>query len=160
VTAVSAYRAVAPRLGTLVVALVIVVVVEVVLGLTAALIPVAVFLLVRWSLLGAVVGAEGADAPLGVLRRSAALARGNWWRTASILLVVAAALLAGPAVGVLVLLFTGAAFDLVNLIAALVYTAALPFAAVAMSYLYFDLRERGAAEAAGHPVAAGALPSS
>ena len=49
------------------------------------------------------------------------------------------------------LLFTGAAFDLVNLIAALVYVAALPFAAVVTAYLYFDLRARReeAASAAG-----------
>lgn len=160
VTAVSAYRAVLSRLGGLIAAVAIVAAILVVLGLTAVLVPVAVFLLVRWSLLGTVVGAEGAVAPLAVLRRSAALARGNWWRTASILLVVAAALLAGPAIGVLVLLFTGAAFDLVNLLAAVVYVAALPFAAVAMSYLYFDLRERGASEAAEEPAAAEALPSS
>ena len=42
----------------------------------------------------------------------------------------------------LTLLFTGAAFDLVNLIAALVYVAALPFAAIVTTYLYFDLVAR------------------
>ena len=58
------------------------------------------------------------------------------------------ALLLGPAVGVLTLLFTGAAFDLVNLIAALVYVAALPFAAIVTTYLYFDLGARQEAAAA------------
>ena len=151
VTALSAYRAVLPRLRTLLAALVIVVAIEVVLTLTAVLAPVAVFLLVRWSLVGVVVGAEGAGSPVGLLRRSAELARGSWWRTASIVLVAAAALLAGPAVGVLVLLFTGAAFDLVNLIAAIVYVAALPFAAVVATYLYYDLSERHEAEDAEDP---------
>jgi hypothetical protein len=150
VTALTAYRGVLPRLRTLVAALVILVVAEIVLTLTVVLVPVAVFLLVRWSLLGVVEGVEGGSA-LGVLRRSAELARGHWWRTASILLVVVVALLLGPAVGVLVLVFTGTAFDLVNLIAALVYVAALPFAAVVTTYLYLDLRERHEAAAAEEP---------
>jgi hypothetical protein len=157
VTAFSAYREVAPRLGVLVLAFVIVAAVTVVLSLSVVLVPVAAFLLVRWSLLGAVVGLEGGTA-VSALRRSAALARGHWWRTASILLVLVVALLLGPVVGGFVLVFTGAAFDLVNMIAALVYVAALPFAAVVSTYLYFDLRERQEAAAdalGGAPVPAG-----
>ena len=42
----------------------------------------------------------------------------------------------------MILILTGAAFDLVNLIAALVYVASLPAAAVVQTYLYFDLRAR------------------
>jgi hypothetical protein len=114
---------------------------------------------VRWALLAVVVGVEGGDSALAVLGRCAALARGNWWRMASIVLgVTGAALLAGPAVGVLVLLFTGAAFDLVNVIAALVYVAALPFAAVAMTYLYFDLRDRHESATVGEAVLDGVPP--
>jgi hypothetical protein len=148
--ALDAYRAMLPRMRSLVPALVILVAVEVVLSLSVVLLPVAVFLLVRWSLLAVVAGVEGGG-PVALLRRSAALTRGRWWRAASIVLVVAVALILGPAIGVLVLLFTGAAFDLVNMIAALVYVAALPFAAVVTAYLYFDLRARGeeAASAAG-----------
>ena len=148
VTALSAYRAVLPRLRALVPALVIFVVVQAVLDLTVVLLPVAVFLLVRWSLIGSVAAVEGGTA-VGLLRRSAALARGHWWRVASVALgVTAVALLLGPAIGVLVLLATGAAFDLVNLIAALVYVTALPFAATASAYLYFDLRVRHETEPA------------
>jgi MFS family permease len=139
-----------PRLRGLAPALAVLVAAAVILTLTIVLIPVAAFLLVRWSLIGVVSGAEGGSA-LGLLRRSAALARGHWWRVASIVLLAAAALLLGPAVGVLVLLFTGAAFDLVNLIAALVYVAALPFAAVVTAYLHLDLRERQEAARAEEP---------
>ena len=53
--------------------------------------------------------------------------------------------------GVLTLLFTGAAFDLVNLIAAIVYVAALPFAAIVTAYLYFDLDARREAALAEEP---------
>ena len=77
------------------------------------------------------------------------MTRGHWWRTATVVVGIAGlALLLGPAVGVLTLLFTGAAFDLVNLIAALVYVVALPFAAVVTTYLYFDLAARQEARAA------------
>jgi hypothetical protein len=143
----TAYRAVLPRLTSIVWALVFVAAVVVVLSISVVLVPVAVFLIVRWSLLAVVAGIEGGTA-IGLLQRSAELARGNWWRTASILLVAVVALLLGPAVGVVFLIFTGAAFDLVNLIAALVYVAALPFAAVLTTYLFYDLRGRDEAEAA------------
>ena len=158
VTALSAYRWVLRRLRPLAIGLAIAVAVQVVLDVTIVLIPVAIFLLIRWSLMGAAVGVEGKPEP-DVLRRSATLTRGHWWRTASVAAgVTGLALLAGPALGVLVLLFTGAAFDLVNLIAALVYVVALPFAAIVVTYLYFDLRLRAEAAPAEEP-AAGQLPS-
>jgi hypothetical protein len=158
VTALRAYRLIAPSLGGLLLALIVVVPVQLVLDLTVVLIPVALFLLVRWSLLGVVLGVEHGSG-LAALGRSGAVTRGYWWRTATVVLGISGlALLAGPAVGVLTLLFTGAAFDLVNLIAALVYVAALPFAAIVTTYLYFDLsaRQEAAAveEASGGEVSA------
>jgi hypothetical protein len=142
VTALSAYRSVGRGLGPLVGALAIAAVVLAVLDLTVVLVPVALFLLVRWALIGAVAGAEDDPSP-GLLRRSAALGRGHWWRVASIVFgVTGVALLVGPAIGLLALVGTGAAFDLVNLIAGLVYVIALPYAATVTGYLYFDLRER------------------
>ena len=80
------------------------------------------------------------------------MTRRHWWRTATVVFGISGvALLLGPAVGVLTLLFTGAAFDLVNLIAALVYVAALPFAAIVTAYLYFDLAARQEAAEAQEP---------
>ena len=152
VTALSVFRSVVPDVTRLLIALAIAVGVALVLDAVVILIPVAVFVVVRWSLLGIVVGVEHDPAP-GVLRRSAELARGHWWRVASIMLVAVLALFVGPIVGVLVLIATGAAFDLVNLIAALVYVAALPAAAIVQTYLYFDLRARR--EAAPAPEAEG-----
>ena len=142
VTAWSAYRTVLPRLGPLAGATAAAVGLGVVLDLSVVLLPVAAFVLVRWSLLGVVAGAEARPRP-GILRRSAVLTRGNWWRTATIAIgLTGLALLAGPALGVLALLFTGAAFDFVNLISSAVYVVALPFAAVVVTYLYADLRVR------------------
>jgi hypothetical protein len=142
ITALRAYRLIAPNLGGLLLALLVVVPVVIVLNLTFVLIPVALFLLVRWSLLGVVLGVEHGTG-IAALRRSGSVTRRHWWRTATVVVGIAGlALLLGPAVGVLTLLFTGAAFDLVNLIAALVYVAALPFAAIVTTYLYFDLVTR------------------
>ena len=129
-----------------------------VLDVSVVLIPIAAYILVRWSLLGVVAGAEDDSEP-GILRRSRALTRGNWWRTGTIVLGLAGlALLTGPALGVLVLLFTGAAFDFVNLIAAAVYVVALPFAAAVVTYLYFDLRVRHEEAPAEAELPAGAVP--
>ncbi len=141
VTALAVFRSIAPDGTRLLAALAIGVGVAIVLDAIVVLLPVAVFLVVRWSLLGIVVGVERDPVP-GVLRRSGALARGHWWRVASIMLVAVLALFVGPIVGVLVLIATGAAFDRVNLIAALVSVASLPAAAIVQTYLYFDLRAR------------------
>lgn len=159
VSALSAYRDVAGRLRPLLLALVVAVAAQVVLNLTVVLIPVAIFVLVRWSLLAVVIGIERAPA-WGGLRRSAALTRRHWWRAASIIIgITGAAVLAGPTAGVLALLATGASFNVVNLIAAVVYAAVLPFAAIAATYLYFDLRVRHETAPAPEPLPA-ELPSS
>lgn len=152
----AAYRAILPRLRGLIPAMVLIAVIAGTLTLSLIFIPVAVWLLVRWSLAGAVAGTEGGPA-LRLLRRSAELARGRWWRMASILLVAVIALLLGPAIGVAFLIFTGASFDFVNLIAGVVYVAAVPLSAVLTTYLYYDLRERRRAEPAGEPAAGEAV---
>ena len=155
----AAYRAVlrAGRLRPLAVALTIAILVQVLLDLTIVFMPVAVFLIVWWSLFAVSVGVEGRPAR-GALRRSGALVRGHWWRTAAVVAVAAAGLLIGPAVGVVALLLTGATFDLVNMIAAMVYVAALPFAAIVLTYLYFDLRVRLEEQGTAPVADAGDLP--
>jgi hypothetical protein len=157
--ALAAYRAVLGnlRLRPLVAGSAIAIAVQAVLDLTVVLIPVGLLLVVLWSLFAVSVGVEGRPAG-GALRRSGALVREGWWRAAGVTAVAAAALLLGPAIGVLVLLFTGAAFDFVNLIAAVVYVTALPFVALALTYLYFDLRVRHEARAAT-PAADDDLPA-
>jgi len=160
VTALWAYRAVLRNVGPLAAAVAIAVAVGLVFNITLVLAPIAVYVIVRWSLLGVIAGAEEHPEP-GILRRSIALTRGNWWRTATIALgLTGLALLIGPAVGVLVLLFTGAAFDFVNLIAGAFYVVALPFAAAVVTYLYFDLRVRQEEAPAEDTLPAGAVPRS
>ena len=69
--------------------------------------------------------------------------RGHWWRVALFTLIVAGGgLILGPLVGGLLLLATSAAFNVVNLIAGVVYMVTMPFVAIATTYLYYDLKTR------------------
>ena len=85
------------------------------------------------------------------VHRSATLVRGRWWRVASIVGVGAGlAIAAGPIVGAILILLTDWPFVLLNIVAGVVYALAMPFVALATSYVYFDLRTRH--ELADHEV--------
>ena len=114
----------------------------VVLTATAILIPIAIWLAVRWSLLAPVVEIEG-RAAVDTLRRSNALVRGHWLRVASLVGVgTALALAAGPFLGALLILLTDAPPALLNVVAGVVYALAMPFVALTTAYVYFDRRTR------------------
>jgi hypothetical protein len=134
-----AYRATWRRIGPLIGGLAVAAVAVAVAQLTLVGLPIAIWLGIRWSLLAQAVALDDAGA-LGALGRSTRLVRGNWWRTASLTaLVTGIALALGPLVGTLLLFSTNASFDFVNLASDLVYVVALPFAAIATTYLYLDL---------------------
>ena len=144
---IHAYRLAFRRAGTLLGALTLVVALWFALGVSTILLPVAVWLAVRWSLLAQVVELEGRN-PLGALRRSSDLVRGRWLRVVS--LVGASAVLAfivGPVVGATLILLTDAPLALLNVVAGVVYALALPFVALTTSYVYFDARVRVEIEA-------------
>jgi hypothetical protein len=137
-----AYRIALARAPALLGGLAVAVAVWVALGTTTILLPIAVWLAVRWSLLVQVIELEGRSA-LGALRRSSELVRGRWLRVAS--LVAAGAVLAfaaGPVLGAALILLTDAPLPLLNVVAAVVYALALPFVALTTSYVYFDARTR------------------
>jgi hypothetical protein len=141
-TPLRAYRRVLARVPTIVGGTVVALVVLILLDLTVVGIPFSIWLLVRWSLLAQVVELEGCSV-LGSLRRSSELVSGHWWRVASISVVTTGlALLLGPFLGALLLLVSDASFDVVNVVAGLVYTVTLPFAAIATTYVYYDLLVR------------------
>jgi hypothetical protein len=142
VSARGAYRSAFPHLLPLFAYLLAAAVIVALLELTVFGIPVGLWLTVRWSLLAQVIQLDPAPAP-GPLQRSASLVRGHWWRVALFTLVVTGGgLLLGPLVGGLLLLGTTAAFNVVNVIAGLVYAVTMPFVAIATTYLYHDLRAR------------------
>ena len=137
-----AYREALRRFPSLLGAVLIAVVVIVILELTIVGIPIAIWLLGRWSLLGQVVQLERTGI-VGALRRSGELVQRHWWRTASIVIVVGGlAIIAGPVVGILLLLITSAGFNVVNIVASVVYMVAMPYLAIATTYLYYDLTVR------------------
>jgi hypothetical protein len=123
----------------------------IVLTATAILIPIAIWLAVRWSLFAQVVEVEGRSA-VEALRRSRELVRRRWLRVATLVGVGAAlALFAGPFLGALLILLTDAPLALLNLVAGVVYALAMPFVALVTSYVYFDARTRLELEPADEP---------
>jgi Vacuolar protein sorting-associated protein 62 len=139
-----AYRLALARIRPLLGALGIAVAAWVLLTATAVLVPVAIWLVVRWSLLAQVVEVEGRSR-VDALRRSAEVVSGRWLRVASLVVVGAAlALAAGPLLGAVLIVLTDAPLPLLNLVAGVVYALAIPFVALTTSYTYFDARTREA----------------
>jgi hypothetical protein len=123
----------------------------VLLTLTALLIPVAIWLAVRWALLAQVVELEGRSGA-GALGRSADLVRRHWLRVASLVGVGAAlAIVAGPLLGAVLIFVTDAPLQLLNVLAGVVYALAMPFVALTTTYVYFDVRTRHELEPADEP---------
>ncbi|TDD64284.1 hypothetical protein E1262_28720 [Jiangella aurantiaca] len=95
-------------------------------------------------------------------RRSREVVRGQWWRaTAVAALVVGLGAITGPLVGIILLLVSDGSFDVINLITALVYVVTIPYVALVLGYLYYDLRLSAGSPEAGEDrsdVPAGAWP--
>jgi len=146
---IAAYRLALARIRPLLGGLALAVAVWVALSVTTLLVPVAVWLVVRWALLAQTVVLEEPSA-LGGLRRSAELVRGRWFRVASLVgLGAVLALAAGPLLGALLILLTDAPLSLLNLVAGVVYALAMPFVALTTAFVYFDARVRGELEPRG-----------
>jgi hypothetical protein len=137
---VRAYRlaldSIRPLLGALVVAVVLVSL----LAGSIYLLPVAVWLAGLWALIAPSIELERLSALEG-LRRSRRLVRGAWLKVASLVVAGGAlSLVAGPLVGVLLILGTGAPFWLVNAVAGVIYAVTMPLVAITTAYVYFDRR--------------------
>ncbi len=145
-----AYRLACRRFRPLLGAIALFVLVWVGLTTTVFLIPVAIWLAVRWCLVAPVVELEG-HRPFASLRRSAELVRGGWIRVGSLVGVGAAlALLAGPLIGALLIFTTEVPLAYLNLFAGVVYALAMPFVALVTAYVYFDARARSELEPVEH----------
>jgi hypothetical protein len=145
---VEAYRRALTRIRPLLGALGLAVAVWGALTATGILLPVAIWLAVRWALFAQVAELED-RAAVEALRRSAQLVRGRWLRVASLVgLGAVLALGAGPLVGALLILVTNAPLPLLNVVAGVIYTIAIPFVAVTTTYVYMDARTRAELEPA------------
>jgi hypothetical protein len=142
VNPVVAFRDALSHLRPLVGSAAIVALMLAVLSSTAVLLPVGVWLAVRWALVGQVVVLEDRKA-VEAVHRSAVLVRRKWFLVASIVGVGAAVVIVGgPFVGAVLILLTDIPFTLLNVLAGVVYALTMPFVALATSYVYFDLRTR------------------
>jgi len=153
---VGAYREALARARPLAGAFAIAAVAVVLSGASVVLIPIAIWLAIRWALIVPTVTLEGLPA-LPALRRSGRLVRRQRLKVASlVVLATALALAAGPLVGALLILLTSLPFGLLNVVAGVVWAIALPFVALTTVYVYFDtlVRERLEPE-----VAPGELPA-
>ena len=88
-------------------------------------------------------------AAVDALRRSAQLRARPLARVASLVgLGAVLALGAGPLIGALLILVTNAPLPLLNVVAGVIYTIAIPFVAVTTTYVYMDARTRAELEPA------------
>jgi len=137
-----AYRFALRRLGPLLATVAIVSVIWVALTTTGFLIPVAIWLAVRWSLLAPVVELEDLSRR-AALRRSGAIVRSHWIRVGSLVGVsTVISLAAGPLLGALLIFASNSSLALLNLVAGVVYAFALPFVAIVTTFVYLDVRAR------------------
>jgi hypothetical protein len=140
--AIGAYRmafdGIRPLLGALAVAVAVVGA----LTLTTVLIPIAVWLAVRWALLVPAVELERRSS-IRALGRSGSLVRRQWLKVGTLVTVAGfLAVVIGPLLGALLILVADAPFELVNVVAALLYAVAMPFVGITTMYVYADTLAR------------------
>jgi hypothetical protein len=137
---IGAYRMALRRLWPVLGAIVIAVVVVSVMIPFLFLIPLAIWLAVRWALVVPVVVLEDLG-PLAAIRRSSRLVRGDWLKVGSLTIVSAGiTLMLGPLIGTALIVLTDAPLGLLNLIAGVVYMLTMPFIALTTTYVYLDTR--------------------
>ena len=142
VSAPDAYRFALRRLRPLLATVAIVSLIWVALTTTGFLIPIAIWLAVRWSLLAPVVELDDLSRR-AALRRSGELVHGHWIRVGSLVgLSTAIALVAGPLLGTILIFASNSSLALLNLVAGVVYAFTLPYVAIVTSFVYMDVRTR------------------
>jgi hypothetical protein len=151
-----AYRMAFRHIGVLVGVIASATIVVTVLTTSFVLWPIAIWLVVRWSLIAPVVAVE----ELGVraaIRRSSELVRGEWLKVGSLTVVGAAVvIIAGPLIGTGLILLTSLPLALLNLVAGVVYMLVMPFVGLTTAYVYADTR---VADRERPPRAADRLPA-
>jgi hypothetical protein len=153
VGSLGAYRMAAGHTMGLLGAIVIAVAAVTLLGSFILLLPVAIWLAVRWALIAPVVALEGRGT-VSALSRSYRLVRGKWLKVASLTIASGAVVvIAGPLIGTGLILATNLPLSLLNVVAGVVYMVTMPFVALTTAYAYFDARvadELRPATAPGH----------
>jgi hypothetical protein len=145
ITALRAYTLAAAHARGLVGATALQFILILLLVLTVVGIPVAVYYFIRTSLFAQACVLEDENT-IGSLRASARLTHRRWWRTFGITtLINVLVILSGPLLGVPLLLLTAQSLTFIDISGSIIYTLVVPYAALALTLYYFDLKERAAA---------------
>jgi hypothetical protein len=153
VSPLGAYRLVYDSVAPLCAALLLASVIVSLLASSVLLIPFAVWLAGRWSLIAPAVEVEELSWTVAI-RRSGRLVRRRWLKVASLIVAGGAlVIVGGPLIGALLILATNAPFWLVNVIAGVIYAVTMPLVGLTTAYVYFDARTRGELDAESRVVA-------
>jgi len=123
-------------------AVAIAVVVVTMLSLSVFLVPIAIWLVLRWALLIPVAELEPRTA-VGTLRRSNSLVGRQpikiaWLTVVTVLIAIAT----GPILGIFLILGSDAPLEIINVIAGVTYAFLIPFTGLTAAYAYYDTRVR------------------
>jgi hypothetical protein len=141
VSAVHAYTRAVSRLPSVALARLPALLVIALLSLTVVGIPIAVYYSVRWSFIEQTVIFEGTQ-PGDAAQRSSRLSGGGIWRVLALSVVIGILLsVSVPLLAALFLFASPLSLWLVNAIAGLLFSALIPYVAVCVTLLYFDLVE-------------------
>jgi Vacuolar protein sorting-associated protein 62 len=112
------------------------------LSFSLLLVPVAVWLVLRWALIVPVAELEPSTA-IATLRRSGSLVMRQPVKIAWLVVVtVFIAVATGPVLGTLLILGSDAPLEFINVIAGVTYAFLIPFTGLTTTYAYFDTRVR------------------
>jgi hypothetical protein len=137
-----AYRMARSSVRPLLGALLIAVLTVLILAGSLFLLPIAVWLAVRWALIAPAIELENLSA-IEALRRSSRLVRQEWLKVGSLTILGAAvALVAGPLAGSLLIVLTDAPLPWLDVVAGVLYALVMPFVALTTTYVYFETRVR------------------
>ncbi len=139
----AAYRATIGQSRLLLVPVIVVLAAQLLASISWVLLVLVVLVTIRICLYAVIVGTEGDPDDAHPLRGSIRLTRGNTWRTAVVAFgVVGLAVVVGPFLGIVTIILTGWPYWVINFIAMLVRVVTLICGALALTYLYADLRAR------------------
>ncbi len=131
-----AFRSMLRRLPEMLRAVVIIVVVVGMLGISVVLVPVAIWLVVRWLFAPQAAMMDDTGA-WGSLQASSAAVKGRWWRVLvaglSLFLLAAAP---GVLIGLYLMVFQGSSVQLTNIISSLFYVVSIPLTILALTLIY------------------------
>ena len=133
-----AFRSMVRKLPDMLKAVAIIVVVVGMLGISVVLVPVAIWLVVRWLFAPQATMLDDTGA-WDSLRASSAAVSGRWWRVlvAGVTLFIVAAA-PGVLIGLYLMIFQGSSVQLTNMVSSVFYVISIPLTILTLTLIYRD----------------------